>query len=1768
MYSHELNIRRQHKERYQALTGRTAYSLHAAGSLLLTLAALALAGPAVALSDKTAPGVSLGPFEQGVYDGTEPFSTTEICDLPGKDCSNNNNRVRTNDVAQFVWSVATTGLDDATPNLDSVIVEQILVPSAGARIRILDIPVACLPAPAGTGGSSPASSISESDDGSLTLSCNLGTMGSGEQRSFSVAVQPLVTSPNDSFFTSSQQAWGLDSSGARVTEKSAFVSEQQYTISAAPAYDLIGDRVGMSRGETIVRDIGRGPESGFVFQYTAHVAAAQDGGARGISTLGAGYSFTPGVQAWHQDGETPFDLLYAVTGCEANRFDWPRTVYGDETYNPAVALNRKVPNSGDCDIDGDIYNGFTLSVVNTDTRGARFPQQTLDGTPLAAGPYFVAAHSIEIFVPAAELDRTDGIIGDNRGQMVLGACLSNFDPDSEAGVSNFLDQVEPGYNGSLMPDGSASNNCAERTIAQLSTDGQFSFRAVSAENDAGNLTSYQPLISGFHAGDGLGEPGQSYGTLLFFNNNSSKPLSHFRACTVFDRTLQRLTDRGNIGASEGTYAYEGNDNPAGFNPDQWQLQYGIAAISDDDPLDANGDGKPDLDAATGRYQGQWSRLRGLRCDSPTITWLDAPDAETLEQINIVRYRPFDNSTQLLPGQEIRLVVPLSLREHFNGGPHAGEPIPTGTVAAAFGSFRSDEFMPGWNLNSYTPAPENTSADGDRMTIVRAQLAVATATAIPAALPGVVESLQAGNTVVWQLEPAVTSTAFDAESVDNVTVSAILSQGTQYNASCTATSPWSATPASVEADTPQSGQTRLTWALESVTANSTLLPITLCADTAPILPAGTSVSVSASISADNAVTSRTQTQEINLGQSGAILASVDTDSVFTPVGGSMYFTLQWRNFSSTTPIQKPVVINVLPFNGDSDSSSARNPGSAFSGSVTLTSEPEVSYSGGVAASAAGTLLYTADAAETVDHDPQNNSSNWCTYSEGDFVATDDTSDCPATWTDVTAIRFNSAHDLDPAGDARSAVDITYSIDALGNQPGDRYINSFAVDSASLPVEQFLVSRQGGISVVDFSISGRVFAAIGGDFTFDEDEDAPVPDGIEIQLIDSATSSLQQTTTTLDGNYQFSALIPGDYVVFIPPSVFAQSGDLPGWGPARIGNAVDPDIDPGFDNASIDGVRTLTITVVSTPTSEAATPSPVVDLALQPNDADGDGIPDIIEFGGTGFINGSIDTDGDGTPDYIDTDSDGDGIPDAEESTTDTDGDGLPDYIDTDSDADGLTDELEGTDDSDGDGIPDYIDGTDDYDADGDGIADSIEGSIDTDGDGIPNNQDTDSDADGISDREEKNTDTDGDGIPNYIDTDSDADNVPDSIEGTADVNGNGVPDYIDNETDADSDKDGIADFIEGGLDTDGDGIADLLDLDSDGDGIPDRIETVEDSDGDGQPNYVDLDSDNDSIPDQIETATDSDSDGVADFLDLDSDNDGIFDVSEAGRTDDNHDGKLDNIVDANVDGIDDALQQSASHLSVIDTDADGVPDYVDVDSDNDFITDLIETRGVDVDIDRDGRADEFIDEIGDGVTETTLWTAGLFTIDLDQDADGAINPVDLDSDGDERSDLTESGQIDRNGDSIVDAMTDSDRDAIQDLVDVDQTGGSDADADGIDDRSDIDFVIGTDTDGDGIADSVDADADGNGHADPTFSDPELGRYPDRDGDGVPDFQQPISGILFSGVGGEGIGCSVQTGVQTSATRDPSLLLMLLLSILYLGVKRSPQARAAKDPAQQA
>jgi len=452
----------------------------------------------------------------------------------------------------------------------------------------------------------------------------------------------------------------------------------------------------------------------------------------------------------------------------------------------------------------------------------------------------------------------------------------------------------------------------------------------------------------------------------------------------------------------------------------------------------------------------------------------------------------------------------------------------------------------------------------------------------------------------------------------------------------------------------------------------------------------------------------------------------------------------------------------------------------------------------------------------------------------------------------------------------------------------------------------------------------------------------------------------------------------------------------------------------------------------------------------------------------------------------------------------------------------------------------VDDKADLDDDDDGILDTVE----------------DANLDKDNDPDTNPTDTDGDGIPNYLDIDSDGDGILDNYEGQRtsnyvapsgiDANGNGLDDAYEGSfgfgiVPINSDKAALPDYID--LDSDIDGIRDNLEsqpylnyvppsgVDANQNGLDDAYEGAFgfgiipiNSDDDEYPDFRDFDSDNDGIKDKVEAQTsegyipprgvdlngngiddayeaglnpiDTDGDGVPDYYDIDADNDGILDNIEAQTTA----GYIPPTgIDSTRDGLDNAYGQNG--LTPINSDEDSNPDFRDIDSDNDGIPDNIEGQSTSgyvaplmSDSDGDGLDDAYEGSGDEGIALTNT--------DGDQEPDFR----DLDSDNDTIPDNNEGNDF--NFDGIPDQMytgVDTDGDGLDDGYEgSDVKDGYDVNDEIENPATDLPDTDGTedvnyrdiDDDGDGI-DTPDEDIDGDG--DPTND--------DTDGDGIPDYLDP-------------------------------------------------------------
>ncbi len=203
----------------------------------------------------------------------------------------------------------------------------------------------------------------------------------------------------------------------------------------------------------------------------------------------------------------------------------------------------------------------------------------------------------------------------------------------------------------------------------------------------------------------------------------------------------------------------------------------------------------------------------------------------------------------------------------------------------------------------------------------------------------------------------------------------------------------------------------------------------------------------------------------------------------------------------------------------------------------------------------------------------------------------------------------------------------------------------------------------------------------------------------------------------------------------------------------------------------------------------------------------------------------------------------------------------------------------------------------------------------------------------------------------------------------------------------------------------------------------------------------------------EAAVDTDGDGVPNYLEGDGDADGDG-IQNSWDT------------DSDNDGVPDSAEGAG------DADGDGVMDSQDVDSDGDGMLDGDEAGSwpdEPVDSDLDGIPDfQAPDSDTDGLPYAIAWYS-------DSDGDGLPDYTDLDSDNDGISDAFEAGLFaeqprDTDGDGIPDYLDlDSDGDGLSDV----QEGIVDSDGDGTPDFRDLD------SDGDGTPDASDPDANGDG-----------------------------------------------------------------------------------------
>ncbi|MFN8622577.1 MAG: SdrD B-like domain-containing protein [Chloroflexota bacterium] len=1112
-----------------------------------------------------------------IYDGTAPFDAD---DTPGHDSASDNQRVRTGDLTTFDFSITADNFAPGQTVLQDVVLEQVISPNDGAVIGFDGIPTACL-----TSGVDPVSVIEpagppEYPAGSWRLVCNIGPYEEGEVRIIDTEVKALGGSPEGSSFSSAQRVYQAQDQAVPAT-----TTVPDIVITAAPRYDLTkgngGDetsppnpfnRQGIGDAYHYYTDPQGHRVVGREVWYDLSVLGANRG--LGQAQLMDPLTFTD--QLTLDAGSGPIDLAGAwIASCGPGPIG--NALPGDGAGGPPQ--DDKVANAGQWTCDFDAATGRTdITIVGADTTGAHYPTKGLAGNSLS-DLGFVATGHIRIIVPQEDWARSvdpgwqpgDPLPG---GDITVTNCVADFAPVSVEGVPNF--------------DGEGGdpplNNCHQLVTSIGGSGGagtQKAFGDVPAYLSGGQAvvdTSVQNA-SGSRTGDAPVANAQPVAGLVSFGTDTYDPVAGIVACDAFDNATLRLAPLFGGAAAQtpaaiSTYAnileYDApTDTWSVGTSTGWAVEFASAGAWGYDHLAGP------RDPITGYYplSSGWTVQRGAvdDCASSSLSWFPDPASVPggIDAVNVIRIRALDQERGFRLGDRVLLGTAFDVRDTFQGGPNDGVVIPNGTKMPNFGLFQWDGHG---QASSYDPNTA-TGDRGDRVIMSRAQISLEKTAPFATAT--------AGDPITWTIHVTVLDGTVDAIASD-VTVTDTLPVELTLDIDCTRRLlPAGISLASVAYDTPAAGQTTLVFDLGDRQGGVAVPDIKVCTESDPFALPNTDVVNRAVVAATNApspLSRRSDDATVRLLQKASFSIAKAVDRRVDLQDDDQVWTLRWSNFSTSLPFAGVDLIDVFPFPGDGlpgSGSPRTGVTSAFSGSLTLTRLMDPPVRETVAPrSELGTWYYaTAADPATISYDPRVPANLdpaapgglWCTATEiGSGGA------CPATLADVRAVRFVEGEPV-PAGVSVVAV---LPLQALGNAPGDIYVNRFA--SSSSTTGQLLRSNQPYVQILGFSLGDLVFSDVNVNGRYDQGVDVGIP-GVRVEVHRTDGSLVATAFTDTDGRWIVEHVAPGtklgstwsiQYRVVVPASNFAPGGPLAHTWPTVDPKPADDDLNEPDDHQARD------------------------------------------------------------------------------------------------------------------------------------------------------------------------------------------------------------------------------------------------------------------------------------------------------------------------------------------------------------------------------------------------------------------------------------------------------------------------------------------------------------------------------------------------------------------------------------------------------------------------
>ncbi len=540
-------------------------------------------------------------------------------------------------------------------------------------------------------------------------------------------------------------------------------------------------------------------------------------------------------------------------------------------------------------------------------------------------------------------------------------------------VTNTADNFNAtGVSGNPNQEPTQDNNSYEHTL--LAGNGSFTQYYVNSVNAR---TARLPGLSVLNGGDGPVMATQNFGKRLYGKNTGFVDWTNYLYCEKFDNETHNLTQVPGQAAGEAVRIYNSGSYP-------YVIEYGIGGNGRTDTCD-------DGDSTVGWH-----------------TSINDPAFGGSDNINKLRFRA---TGPMPPNSTMDVAVNFTARNTFLT---SGAMVPVGEILENYSGRKVDQLSNGnWYNGTYNPVDHSgTKAYGDRLTFVRGIVRITKET-VP---NDEVNSVLAGGTVTFQLNPSVTAPIDPAPSNPEVTVTDVLPAGLSYIVGSASIPPTSVTPN-------PDGTTTIVWALGPRVPNQPLPPITFDTQVSTLVANNTSLVNETVISSpeDGSPESiRDDERSIKVGNPGAYGLDKDTTTPLIPLDNQMTFRLFMANLSAVD-LGTAEFIDILPFNGDGGlAPNGRSPASNFTGSATYSS---------ITGSNGETFTFTNALQSTIDPDPATNTNTWC------LPTAFGSGGCPSSNADVTAIRISAP--AFPSGAPTRQIDLV--LDTNGNDKGQVYTN---------------------------------------------------------------------------------------------------------------------------------------------------------------------------------------------------------------------------------------------------------------------------------------------------------------------------------------------------------------------------------------------------------------------------------------------------------------------------------------------------------------------------------------------------------------------------------------------------------------------------------------------------------------------------------------------------------------------------------------------------------